>query len=116
MQQDADPSTWPEQPPDSTFTINRVGIHVPPFWPEKPVMWFMQFEGQSALSNSTQDTTKFYYVILKLNNKYAAEVEDVITPPQPQVVTRELKQKSLQFPSLVCRRKVILSRSSNISN
>jgi hypothetical protein len=29
MQQDADPSTLLEQPPDSTFSINRVGIRVP---------------------------------------------------------------------------------------
>jgi hypothetical protein len=70
MHQDADPSTWPEQPPDSTFTINRVGIHVPPFWPEKPAVWFMQLKGQFALLNITQDGTKFYYVISQLDNKY----------------------------------------------
>jgi hypothetical protein len=38
MQQDADPSTWLEQPPDLTFTINWFGICVPPFWPEKSAM------------------------------------------------------------------------------
>jgi hypothetical protein len=31
----------------------------------------------------TQDATKFYYVISHLENKYAAEVEDVITNPPP---------------------------------
>jgi len=82
MQQDADPSIRPEQPPDSTFTINRVGIRVPPFWPEKPAVRFAQLEGQFALSNITQDAKKFYYVISQLDNKYAAEVEDVITNPQ----------------------------------
>jgi hypothetical protein len=30
-QQDANPSARPEQPPDSTFCINRVGIRVPLF-------------------------------------------------------------------------------------
>ena len=82
MQQEADPSTRPEQPPDSTFTINRVGIRVPPFWPENPAMWFAQLEGQFALSNITQDATKLYYVISQLDNKYAVEVEDVITNPR----------------------------------
>jgi hypothetical protein len=66
MQQDADPSTRPQQPPDSTFTINRVGIRVPPFWAEKPAVWFAQFEGQFVLSNVTQDETKFYYIIPQL--------------------------------------------------
>jgi hypothetical protein len=83
MQQDADPSTRPEQPPDSTCTINHVGIRVLPFWPEKPAVWFTQLEGQFALSNITQDTTKFHYIISKLDNKYAAEVEDITTNPPP---------------------------------
>jgi hypothetical protein len=83
MQQDIDPLARPEQLPDSTFGINRVGIRVPLFWPKKPAMWFAQLEGQFALSNITQDVTKFYYVISQLDNKYAAEVEDVITNPAP---------------------------------
>jgi hypothetical protein len=79
MQQDADPSTRPEQPPDSTVTLNRAGIRVPLFWLEKPNSWFAQLEGQVALANVTQDATKFYYVISHLDNKYATKVEDVIT-------------------------------------
>ena len=43
----------------------------------------MQLEEQFALANVTQDATKFYYVISLLDNKYAAEVEDVITNPPP---------------------------------
>jgi hypothetical protein len=82
MQQDTDSSARPEQPPDSTFRINRVGIRVPPFWPKKPAVWFAQLEGQFALSNITQDTTKSYYVISQLDNKYAVVV-DVLTNPPP---------------------------------
>ena len=69
MKHDANPSERPEYPPDSTSYITRVGIRVPPFWPEKPAVWFAQFEGQFALSNITQDSTKFYYVISQLENK-----------------------------------------------
>jgi len=81
MQHDANPSARPEQPPDSTSYINRVGIRVPPFWPEKPAVWFAQLEGQLALSNITHVSTIFYYVISQMDNKYAAEVENVITNP-----------------------------------
>jgi hypothetical protein len=69
MQQEADPTSRPEQLPVSTFTINRFGIRVPPFWPEKPALCLAQIEGQFALSNITQDATKFYYVISQLDNK-----------------------------------------------
>jgi hypothetical protein len=76
MQQHADQSS---RPSDSTFTINRFGIRVPPFWFVKPVVWFAQLKGQFGLSDSMQDTTEFYNVISKLDNKHAAEVEDVRT-------------------------------------
>jgi hypothetical protein len=45
MQNDAAPSTRQEQPPESTGVINRVGVRVPPLWPEKPAVWFAQLEG-----------------------------------------------------------------------
>jgi hypothetical protein len=81
MQKDVAPSTHPEQPPDSTGIINRVGVRVPPFWPEKPAVWFAQLKGQFALSGITQDEIKFYYIISHLDNTYAAEVDDVLTDP-----------------------------------
>ena len=81
MQHDAYPSAGPEQPSDSTSYTIRVGIRVPPFWAEKPAAWFAQLEGQFALSNITQDSKKFYYVISQLENKYAAEVENAINNP-----------------------------------
>jgi len=92
MQQDADPSTQPEQPPDSSFTLNRVGIRFPLFLPNKRTLWFAQLEGQFVLANVTQDATKFYYVISQLNTKYAAEVEDVITNPPPTCRYERIKQ------------------------
>jgi hypothetical protein len=46
-------------------------------------VWFEEVEGLFALSNITQDSTKFCYVISQLDNKYATEVKDVITNPPP---------------------------------
>jgi hypothetical protein len=71
-QQGADPSTRPEQPPDSTFTIKHVVIRVPYFWPKKPAAWFAQLKGQFVLSNITKNATKFYYVISQLDNTHGA--------------------------------------------
>ncbi|XP_035444422.2 uncharacterized protein LOC118272176 [Spodoptera frugiperda] len=61
--------------------IFRVGVRVPPFWPEKPAIWFAQIEGQFAISNITADTTKFFYVVSHLDPRYASEVEDIIVSP-----------------------------------
>jgi hypothetical protein len=97
MLQDIDPSARLEQPSDSTFGINRVGIRVPPFWPEKPAVWFAQMEGQFALSKNAK---KFYHVISQLDKKYAAEVEDVITNPPPTGRYDRIKAEMIRRLSL----------------
>jgi len=63
-------------------------------------MWFTQLEGQFALSNITLYVTKFYYVISQLENKYAAEVEDVITNPQPKSRYDQIKDELIRRLSL----------------
>lgn len=59
----------------------RVGVRIPPFYPEKPALWFSQMEAQFALSNIKTDETKFYYVTGNLDPQYANEVEDIISNP-----------------------------------
>ena len=59
-----------------------------------------QLEGQFAFSNIMQDATKFYYVISQLDNKYAAEVEDVITKPPPTGRYRRIKAELIRHLSL----------------
>lgn len=69
--------------------VNRVGVRVPPFYPEKPALWFAQLESQFALANITTDTTKYHYAMGQLEPIYAAEVEDIITaPPAPDKYER----------------------------
>jgi len=52
------------------------------------------------LSSITQDTTKFYYVISHLENKYAAEVEDFITNPPPTGHYEKIKAELIRHLSL----------------
>lgn len=61
--------------------VYKIGVRVPPFWPEEPEIWFAQVEGQFAISGITADSTKFNYVISQLDNKYSREVKDVIISP-----------------------------------
>jgi hypothetical protein len=79
----------PESTPNSEVTVPtrnvdvfKVGVRVPPFWPEEPEIWFAQVEGQFAISGITSDVTKFNYVIGQLDNRYSREVKDaIINPP-----------------------------------
>ena len=66
-----------ETPPN----VHHVAIRIAPFYPEKPVLWFSQMEGQFALAKITADAEKFNYAMSYLEPIYAAEVEDIITAP-----------------------------------
>ncbi|XP_026760379.2 uncharacterized protein LOC113519459 [Galleria mellonella] len=61
--------------------VLRVGVRIPPFWPEEPSLWFAQVESQFTLSKITTDETKFCYLVAQLDHQYAAEVKDIITNP-----------------------------------
>lgn len=86
--------------------LSRVSVRPPPFWPEKPAVWFAQIEGQFALSRITTDETKFYHVIAQLDHKYAAEVEDIITSPPPTGKYEKLKAELTKRLSASQERKI----------
>ncbi|XP_013196622.2 uncharacterized protein LOC106139679 [Amyelois transitella] len=86
--------------------IYRVGVRIAPFWPDKPMIWFAQLEGQFLISNITADTTKFYYVISQLDNQYAAEVEDIIVSPPATNKYEKLKSELIKRLSASKEKKV----------
>jgi hypothetical protein len=61
--------------------ISRVAMRLPPFWAERPAVWFAQAEAQLSLTGVNNEKTKFYHVISQLDHRYAMEVEDIITSP-----------------------------------
>jgi hypothetical protein len=54
------------------------------FWAQRAAMWFAQAEAQFSLAGISNERTKFNYVISQLDQRYAAEVEDMITSPPHQ--------------------------------
>ncbi|GBM56496.1 hypothetical protein AVEN_110515-1 [Araneus ventricosus] len=67
----------------SSAGVSAVAIKTPPFWSDKPELWFAQLESQFALGNISVDSTKFHYVIAALNSVDLTCVSDlVLNPPQ----------------------------------
>ncbi|XP_023705880.1 uncharacterized protein LOC111863621 [Cryptotermes secundus] len=58
-----------------------MAVRFPPFWPDRPAMWFAQAEAQFILAGITNERIKFCHVISHLDYRYATEVEDIITSP-----------------------------------
>ena len=61
--------------------VYRVAVRLPPFWPDRPAIWFAQAKAQFQPAAITRQQTKFNYVVSQLNQQQAAEVEDIITSP-----------------------------------
>jgi hypothetical protein len=63
--------------------VSRVGVRLPPFWVERPPVWFAQTEAQFLLAGVSSEKSKFFHVISQLDHRYAAEMEDIINfPPE----------------------------------
>jgi hypothetical protein len=75
---------------DSTpgAAISRAALRPPPFWPDRPALWFAQAEAQFELAAITSERTKFNHMISQLDHRHAAEVEDVITSRRSDSRTR----------------------------
>jgi hypothetical protein len=58
-------------------------VRLPPFWPERPAVWFAQPEVQFFFAGISSEKTKFCHVISPLDQRYAAELEEIITS-QPE--------------------------------
>jgi len=71
--------------------VYRVAVRLPPFWPDRPAVWFVQAEAQFELAGITRQRTKFNYVVSQLSQQQAVEVEDIITSPPEQEPYDRLK-------------------------
>ncbi|XP_013163407.1 PREDICTED: uncharacterized protein LOC106114667, partial [Papilio xuthus] len=76
--------------------VCKVGIRIPPFWPEEPEIWFAQVEGQFSIAGITSDSTKFNYAIGQLGNLYSKEVKDLIINPPSTNKFEKLKTELIK--------------------
>jgi hypothetical protein len=65
----------------SSEQISRVAVRLPPFSGHRPAVWFGQAVAQFTLAGIGSEQTKFCHVISQVHQRYAAEVEDIITSP-----------------------------------
>lgn len=93
-------------PPINNAAVCRVAVRLPPFWADKPCVWFAQVEAQFALSHITQDGTKYDYVVAQLESRYANEVADILNNPPAVDRYQRLKTELIRRLSLSEEQKV----------
>lgn len=76
--------------------VMAVSVKLPPFWLDKPSVWFGQVEAQFEIAGITQDRTKYNYIISTLDSKTASEVADIIENPPQKDCYEYLKAEMLK--------------------
>ena len=84
----------------ATPELCRIAVRLPPFWPDRPAIWFAQAESQFELAAITRQRTKFNYVVAQLNQQQASEVEDIIIAPPEQEPYDRLKAELIRRLSM----------------
>ena len=60
--------------PPKTEETNAVAVKLPEFYKSNPDMWFASAEAQFILANITEESTKYYNVIKRLDESVAVAV------------------------------------------
>lgn len=85
----------------------KVSVKLPPFWPNKPAVWFAQVEAQFEIAGIVADSTKYNYIVGQIDYKYAGEIEDIlIDPPKKGSQYETLKTELIKRLSLSEEQKV----------
>ncbi|GFV62358.1 hypothetical protein TNCV_4938881 [Trichonephila clavipes] len=58
--------------------MSAVSIKIPPFWTDRPEIWFYQVEAQFQISRISLEETKFHYLVSQLEPKYVENIWDII--------------------------------------
>ncbi|GFU90367.1 transposon Ty3-G Gag-Pol polyprotein [Trichonephila clavipes] len=58
--------------------MSTVSIKIPPFWTDRPEIWFYQVEAQFQISRISLEETKFHYLVSQLEPKYVENIWDIV--------------------------------------
>lgn len=68
---------------NSTLEASKVSIKIPPFWIEKPEMWFYTVEAQFKINGITAEETQFNYLVSQLHPDFLENIWDIVKSPDP---------------------------------
>ena len=77
-----------------------VAVKLPPFWPEKIEMWFVQADSQLWLKGVVVSQTNFDYCIQSITQEVVVKVLDLIRNPPDDSPYQTLKDRLLRMFAL----------------
>ncbi|GFW46182.1 uncharacterized protein TNCV_4210611 [Trichonephila clavipes] len=65
------------------FEASGVSIKIPPFWFDKPEIWFYQVEAQFRICRITSEETMFSHLVAQLEPRVLEDIWDIVKDPNP---------------------------------
>ena len=87
--EDTSPAESNEEP---VTLVDKVSVKLPPFWAEKPEIWFAQAEAQFTISGIKTETTKFNYLLAQLSQNVAENIWDLVNSKETSKYTAAKKR------------------------
>lgn len=81
---------------EEKVTNVNILVKTPPFWPDKPDLWFTQLEAQFHIANISKEETKFYYLLSYLDAQHIENVADIIRSTSCTTKYSEAKKTILE--------------------
>ncbi|GFR22175.1 uncharacterized protein TNCT_331831 [Trichonephila clavata] len=81
--------------PASELEAGAITIKIPPFWTDKPEIWFFQVEAQFNINRITSEETKFNYLVSQLEPRFLENVWDIIKDPENTAKYSTAKERLL---------------------
>ncbi|KAM8702111.1 hypothetical protein ACLKA7_017676 [Drosophila subpalustris] len=73
-----------------------LAVKVPPFWAERPEIWFAQIESQFCIAGITADKTKFHTVLASIESCVISQITDAILNPPAVDMYGNLKRNIIE--------------------
>ncbi|XP_055928563.1 uncharacterized protein LOC129959698 [Argiope bruennichi] len=83
-------------PDTEVLEASGVSIKIPPFWFDKPEIWFYQVEAQFKICRITSEETMFSHLVAQLEPKVLDDIWDIVKDPSPNKYTAA-KERLLQI-------------------
>ncbi|KAL7725613.1 hypothetical protein ACLKA6_008025 [Drosophila palustris] len=80
----------------SSTTVNRLAVKVPPFWAERPEIWFAQIESQFCIAGIIADKTKFHTVVASMESSVISQITDAVLNPPAVDMYGNLKRNIIE--------------------
>ena len=74
----------PENVVKTPSEVYKVSVKIPPFWSDRPEVWFFQIEAQFKIGGITSEETKFNYIVAQLEPRYVENIWDIVTGKSEQ--------------------------------